>query len=149
MRGLLWGIQVLVVFVALAVRFLAGGWWLVILFFTPIGWAFMTVVGTPLLVATILLSATEPSRWRARTLSALAVADLALFVFSGSIVDFTDNADDRWVPLARLVTGNAQVSEAAAGAFGTLAEVALGLYLVATILVMVLAVRDRRVAVAA
>ncbi|MEV6102343.1 hypothetical protein [Nocardia sp. NPDC051981] len=131
--------QVAVVLVALGVRFAAPGWWLaiVVMSFGIVA----AVVLAPMLVAGTIAISFAPSL-RLRTLAALAVADLALLVFTLALPDFTDQYDDHLVPLAALATGDGNVSAGAATVFESIAGWSVLVYLVASIAVLVLAALD-------
>ncbi|WP_282779389.1 hypothetical protein [Nocardia sp. CC201C] len=133
--------QVFVVLLALGVRVLAPGWWLVIVFMSLGTVALITL--TPLLVAVSVATAFAPTL-RPRSLLALAAADVSLLVFALTLPDFTDVADRYPVPLATLTTGDGEVSRAAADTFGTVAGYAALAYAAAAALTVVSAVLDQR-----
>ncbi|MBF6137519.1 hypothetical protein IU501_31580 [Nocardia otitidiscaviarum] len=133
--------QLLVVLLALGVRVLAPGWWLVIVFMS-LG-VVAVIVLAPLLVAVSVAAALAPTL-RPRSLLALAAADLSLLAFALTLPDFTDVPDRYPVPLATLATGDGEVSRAAADTFGTVAGCAVLTYVAAAALTVVFAVLDQR-----
>ncbi|WP_153415937.1 hypothetical protein [Nocardia macrotermitis] len=130
--------QVAVAVVAIAVRFAAPGW-LLLLLLMGVG-----LIGlAPFVVATafgVTMLRRTAGRWRAALMTTLAALDLALLTFAFTLPDITDDAGTNFVPVARLFLHQGAVSEQTATTYGAIANWAALCYVIAAAGVVAVAV---------
>lgn len=131
-------VQVVVAILAVAVRFAAPGWMLLI-------WIFggEAVALAPLAIASavgVLILCKGVPRLRAAVAGVLAVMDLALLTFVLTAPDITDEPDSNFVPIVTLTQHQHRVSEHAATVFQAIAVPAVACYLICAGLVMCLGI---------
>ena len=144
-------VQVFVAIVAVAVRFAAPGWMLLIWMFGGEAVALM-----PLSIASVigvLILRRGAPRLRAAAVGALAVMDLALLTFALTAPDILHAEDSNLVPIVTLTRHQHEVSEHIATIFQAIADLALLCYALSAGLMVCLGIvgrfRGRRAATAA